>query len=31
MKEEDWIYLENFFNGVAEAREDLKEQIPELT
>ena len=30
MKEEDWIYLENFFNGVSEAREDLKEEIPDL-
>ena len=31
MKEEDWIYLENFFNGLEEAREDLKDEIPDLT
>jgi hypothetical protein len=31
IKDEDWVYLETFFNGLAEAREDLKGQIPDLT
>jgi len=30
IKDEDWVYLETFFNGLAEAREDLKGQIPDL-
>ena len=31
IKDEDWVYLETFFNGLAEVREDLKGKIPDLT
>ena len=30
IKDEDWVYLETFFNGLSEAREDLKGQIPDI-
>tara|TARA_R110002012_G_scaffold314440_1_gene527230 strand:+ start:1073 stop:1804 length:732 start_codon:yes stop_codon:yes gene_type:complete len=30
IKDEDWVYLETFFNGLAEAKEDLKGEIPDI-